>query len=128
MTCCAPTPTGSSVSERVAELHDFPDVVLEGELVVLDESGRPMFEQVRGRSMTTTRNSVMRAAATQPAALFAFDILWLDGRHMRDRPLIERKATLQRTIPPARRIMYLTHVEEHRRGLYEQVSQLSVQR
>jgi len=81
-----------------------------------------------GRSMTTTRNSVMRAAATQPAALFAFDILWLDGRHMRDRPLIERKATLQRTIPPARRIMYLTHVEEHRRGLYEQVSQLSVQR
>ena len=69
------------MSERVAELHDFPDVVLEGELVVLDESGRPMFEQVRGRSMTTTRNSVMRAAATQPAALFAFDILWLDGRH-----------------------------------------------
>jgi bifunctional non-homologous end joining protein LigD len=46
-----------------------------------------------------------------PFCYYAFDLLWLDGRDLRDQPLLERKALLRSLLPqPARAVRYVEHV------------------
>ena len=55
---------------------------------------------------------VIHAAENEPAAIFAFDLLMLDGEDMRQRPLIARKAALEPILARCRRIKYASHIEE----------------
>jgi bifunctional non-homologous end joining protein LigD len=42
---------------------------------------------------------------------YAFDLLWLDGCDLRDRPLFERKSLLRKLLPRrARAVLYVEHV------------------
>jgi hypothetical protein len=76
--------------------------VLDGELVCLDADGRSDFDALFYR-----RTDLY---------FYAFDFLVLDGRDLRERPLLERKATLRRLLGRRRgRVRYLTHVR--RRGI-----------
>lgn len=70
------------------------DFILDGEVCVLDEYGRPDFEQLRNRSVYRRR-----AAGTSPVVYFAFDVLWKDGEDLRSRPLRERKLHLVELLP-----------------------------
>jgi bifunctional non-homologous end joining protein LigD len=45
-----------------------------------------------------------------------FDLLFLDGRDVRQLPLLERKAKLKTVVKNLNRVVYLDHVEE--RGLH----------
>jgi bifunctional non-homologous end joining protein LigD len=69
--------------------------VLDGEIVFLGPDGKPQFyDLMRRRS---------------PQHFYAFDLLWLDGRDLRNLPLFERKRLLQGIVkPPA---LYVDHVE-----------------
>jgi bifunctional non-homologous end joining protein LigD len=64
------------------------NIVLDGEVVVLDEAGAPRFQllQQGGREL-----------------MVLFDVLWLDGRDLRGLPYLERRALLERLFarPPA---------------------------
>jgi bifunctional non-homologous end joining protein LigD len=63
------------------------EVILDGEIVALDEEGRISFwELMRGRGTL---------------AYSAFDVLWLNGRDLRQLPLTQRKKRLERLIPAA---------------------------
>jgi bifunctional non-homologous end joining protein LigD len=58
------------------------DAILDGEVICVDETGRPIFlEMLRGR---------------HPCCFIAFDLLWLNGEDLRPLPLIERKKRLKR--------------------------------
>src|SRR6185436_8133889 len=63
-------------------------VVLDGEVLVLDEKGAPRFQllQQGGREQ-----------------MFVFDILWLNGEDLRRKPYAERRKILEKTLakPPA---------------------------
>ena len=83
--------------------------MLDAELVVLDDHGRPVWERVKARHVIRKPERIRQAAATDPAALFAFDLLSLNGADFRARPLIERKAALYRLLPANRRIRYTGH-------------------
>jgi bifunctional non-homologous end joining protein LigD len=69
-----------------AELADLPDCVLDGELCALGEGGRPSFSALR---------SALGREQVEDLVLFVFDLLWLDGRDLRDQPLHRRKAALE---------------------------------
>ena len=56
--------------------------ILDGEIVRPGPDGRPMFYELMRRR--------------GPFCFYAFDLLWLDGRDLRDRPLLERKAALRK--------------------------------
>jgi bifunctional non-homologous end joining protein LigD len=67
--------------------HELPrrDVILDGEIVALDDEGRISFwDLMRGRGTL---------------AYAAFDLLWLNGRDLRQLPLSRRKSRLERLIP-----------------------------
>jgi bifunctional non-homologous end joining protein LigD len=45
-----------------------------------------------------------------PFCFFTFDLLWLDGRDLRDLPLSERKTLLRKLPPrPSQSVLYLKH-------------------
>lgn len=60
-------------------------VVLDGEIVCLDDEGRSQFYGLRRRNAS--------------ASFYAFDAAWLNGRDLRDRPLFDRKAILEKLLP-----------------------------
>lgn len=75
----------------VAEaLRDFKhDVIVDGEIVVVDENGRPHFELLQGWKRNPEGS----------LHYYLFDILWCDGRDVREMPLRERKQLLKSVMP-----------------------------
>jgi bifunctional non-homologous end joining protein LigD len=71
-------------------------LVLDGEVVALDEQGRPAgFQRLQGRMHLLGEKDVRRAEAAQPAIFIAFDILQ-DGKEDVTRlPLTERRKRLE---------------------------------
>ena len=71
-------------------------VLLDGEIVALDEAGRPAgFQRLQGRIHLKGTRDVERLDATQPAALIVFDILRDGDEDLRGLPLTERRARLE---------------------------------
>jgi bifunctional non-homologous end joining protein LigD len=70
-------------------------VVLDGEIVALDDNGDPTgFQQLQGRIHLSGPSGASRPSS--PVAFIVFDLL-RDGRaDLRDRPLVERRAALER--------------------------------
>jgi bifunctional non-homologous end joining protein LigD len=74
--------------------------VLDGEIVVPDEQGRPRFELIQPRIMARGEHAIARMAAEAPARYVAFDLLYRDGRDLRSLPLRTRKRELGSIIEP----------------------------
>jgi bifunctional non-homologous end joining protein LigD len=72
--------------------------VLDGEIVALDEHGRPSFALLQQRFGLTRPGDVERVRRTAPVHLFLFDLLELDGAGLIDRPYRERRALLERLV------------------------------
>lgn len=89
----------NDVTARYPELQHIAEglgvpVVLDGEIVALDDEGRPNFGRLQGR-MHLSPDRAGRAVATTPVFYFAFDLLYLDGELLVDRPYTERRAALE---------------------------------
>lgn len=65
------------------------NAILDGEIVALDEHGRPSFHALQ---------SAHAASERPPICYYAFDLLRLDGNDLCDVPLIERKQFLEKLI------------------------------
>jgi bifunctional non-homologous end joining protein LigD len=118
---------GSDATEAFPEVAEAlgrlgtADAVLDGELVVVDGRGRPQFQRLQQRFQLRRTPDRLRAAADHPACFFAFDLLRLEGRDLRDRPLLERKAILRDLLPARGRLRYVQHVTRRGRALFAQV-------
>jgi bifunctional non-homologous end joining protein LigD len=106
--------------ELAAALRALPcaGVVVDGEVVVLDGDGAPVFNLLQQRAGLTRQTEVQRAAAVLPATYFVFDLIGCDGWDLRGLPLVERKALAQRLLPPAGPIRYADHVDGDGAGLF----------
>lgn len=73
--------------------HVSDRCVLDGELAVI-KNGRPDFFEIQRRSLMSNPFKIQLAASKHPACFTAFDILYIDGELVTDRPLMERKELL----------------------------------
>jgi len=87
--------------------------VIDGEIVALDESGRPSFQRLQPRMALTDLREIEAAAARVPVEGVFFDCLALDGRDLRRLPLTRRKDCLRLLVPPLGPVHYVDHVLEH---------------
>jgi bifunctional non-homologous end joining protein LigD len=90
---------GTAVASRYPELAGIAEaagrpLVLDGEIVALDERGRPSFAALQPRMHLADAGRAAAAAARAPVALLLFDLLALDGEPWFHRPLEERRAAL----------------------------------
>jgi bifunctional non-homologous end joining protein LigD len=104
--------TGKDLTGAYAELADMrravtlQEVVLDGEVVVLDEDGTPDFNALqKGRG---------------PFTYVAFDLLHADGEWLLDRPWRERRARLAEAVAPegSPRVIVSDHVDERGTALF----------
>ncbi|MBW8705063.1 DNA ligase B [Streptomyces sp. MBT84] len=77
--------------------------VLDGEVIALDEKGRPRsFQQTAGR--VGSRVDVAAAAAAVPVSPVFFDVLSVDDRDLLDLPFTRRHDELARLVPEPMRV------------------------
>ena len=70
------------------------DALVDGEIVALDESGRPSFELLQGRMHLSTEQAVRARMGDIPVRFMAFDLMWHKGRDLSELPYTERRAAL----------------------------------
>ena len=87
------------------------DAILDGEIVCLDESGRSVFSELFYRQ--------------GGAYFYAFDLLWLNGKDLRDWPLLKRKTRLKKLLPPY--LLYMDHVEGSGCELFRTVCEMDLE-
>ena len=84
------------LAAALADAVGVRDAILDGEIVCLDGDGRSRFDALLYRRGEPT--------------FVAFDVLWLDGKDLRDLPLVQRKRVLRRVVPRrATAVRYLDH-------------------
>jgi ATP-dependent DNA ligase len=76
-----------ALCESISKVLRMHNAIQDGEIVCLDDKGRPRFYDL-----------MLRCGAPVFAA---FDILWVNGRDLRQNPLTERKKRLRHIIPSA---------------------------
>ncbi|MBP7175180.1 MAG: non-homologous end-joining DNA ligase [Thermoclostridium sp.] len=74
------------------------EAVLDGELIVLNEEGRPSFYHVMARERVKRQERVVHYREKYPVQYMVFDILYRDGVDLREEPLKERKTILEKTL------------------------------
>jgi bifunctional non-homologous end joining protein LigD len=111
----------SRYPEVVTALRALPATrfVLDGEVIALDENGRPSFQRLQNRMHLTKPVDVERTRGMVPVSAIFFDALALDGCDLREAPLAERKACLALTVPARGVIRYGDHVESRGEDFYE---------
>jgi bifunctional non-homologous end joining protein LigD len=85
------------ITFKYPELHPLAGLgaVVDGEIVALDENGRPSFELLQGRMHLSTEAAVRQRMNDIPARFMAFDLLWHNGRDLTDLPYTERRAAVE---------------------------------
>ena len=93
---------GRDLADLIPELADLParilarSAVVDGELVVVDQTGRADPEGLGAR---------LRGEAGPPVAYLVFDLLALDGRPILREPLFRRRQLLRRTLTPGESVV-----------------------
>ena len=86
-----------SVCAALGKVNGF--AVIDGELVALDAHGRSRFQLLQNAEREEVR-----------LRYCVFDLLYLDDRDLRERPLIERKEMLEKILPRDPLLQYSAHV------------------
>ena len=98
----------------IAEHLKVENAVLDGEIACIDGEGRPVFNDLLFRKSL--------------CIYVVFDLLFLNGKDLRTLPLIERKRQLRKLLKRKRsRILYLDHVENDGRLLFEQIMKMDLE-
>jgi bifunctional non-homologous end joining protein LigD len=80
-------PIGEALADRAA--------ILDGEVVALDEEGRPRFQRIQSRMGLTSSAAIKARAAQTPVDYVIFDLLHLDGHSLRDLAYVRRRELLE---------------------------------
>ncbi len=97
------------------ELRDLPDyikarkAILDGEIVALDEQGRPSFSLMQQRAGLSA-NGHRRAKRRDVAVMYyAFDLLYLEGYNLMRVDLEQRKNLLEQILQNSQILRYSEH-------------------
>ena len=105
----------NNLSPRYPELQDLPKFVnakaaiLDGEVVVLDEQGRPSFSLMQQRTGIRSHGRQGAPRRDLPIMYFVFDILYLDGYDLRRVNLDDRKRVLREVLRDGEIVRYSEH-------------------
>jgi bifunctional non-homologous end joining protein LigD len=117
--------TTSRYPEVVRALRALPvdSFVIDGEIVALDDAGRPSFQRLQPRMALTDPREIERLAVQRPAIGVFFDCLMLDDRDLRKLPLVDRKECLRLLVPSLGAVRYGDHVAEEGTAFFELASE-----
>ena len=111
-----------SFNEKFYPIHDKLkelklDAILDGEVVVLSESGKANFGSLQN----------WRSEADGDLVYYVFDILWYNGQDLKDLTLIERKTILKEILPKNDSILVSEHFETSGIQFLEEAKKLGLE-
>jgi bifunctional non-homologous end joining protein LigD len=115
----------NELTARYPELKDLAKsvkakaAILDGEVVALDQEGRPSFSLMQQRTGFRPGGHRGRANEEVPVLYYAFDLLYLDGYDFRKLPLEERKKKLASILVTGDSLRYSDHYERQGKALFE---------
>jgi bifunctional non-homologous end joining protein LigD len=105
--------------EVVADLAEqvVDSMVLDGEIVALDDDGKPSFNALQNRAQAKSEKELVDAQRKSPVVLVCFDLLHFAGLNLRDAPYVDRRRYLTQCLLPSRHLQ-LIHVASDAQKLY----------
>jgi bifunctional non-homologous end joining protein LigD len=104
-----------AIAEEFKKIKD--DVVLDGEVVVLDKNDRPSFQKLQHYSENRSL----------PLVYYVFDCLRYKGKDITDLPLLERKKIAAQVLPPGNILKYSDHVAADGKAFFEHAVKLGLE-
>jgi bifunctional non-homologous end joining protein LigD len=117
------------LTAQFTELGSLPkfvkvqSAILDGEIVALDEDGRPSFSLMQQRTGFHPGKRRLPGSEGVPVVYYAFDLLYLDGLDLRRVPLEQRKQLLQARVKAGEAIHFSDHYSEKGLDLFEAAKQ-----
>jgi len=108
---------------NLPELVDAKKAVLDGEVVALDEQGRPSFSLMQQRSGFRPGGHRIPGRAGIPIQYFVFDVIYADGHDLHRVNLEDRKQALAALVTSGDVLHYSEHYPENGTGLFEAARQ-----
>jgi bifunctional non-homologous end joining protein LigD len=105
---------------RALNALPYEGLLMDGELVILDDQGRPSFQRLQNRARLSRAPDIRHAAVEHPATLYLFDLMALEGYDLRPLPLVKRKQILKQVLPEVGPLRYSEHFEKEGEALYDQ--------
>jgi bifunctional non-homologous end joining protein LigD len=93
------------------------DVIVDGEIVVVDDDGTSHFEWMQ--NWHRDQHGTLQ--------YYIFDILWCDGRDVRSMPLTARKRLLKSLLPESDILRFSDHIENDGITLFQQMQKRSLE-
>ena len=115
----------NDLTVQFTELRDLPKFVkagtaiLDGEIVALDDQGRPSFSLMQQRTGFQTGKRRLPGREGVRILYYAFDLLYLDGYDLHRVGLEKRKELLQSVLTSGEIVRYSDHYPEKGRELFE---------
>ncbi|MGA7294784.1 MAG: non-homologous end-joining DNA ligase [Terriglobales bacterium] len=115
----------NDLTAQFRELADLPKLVkaesaiLDGEIVALDDEGRPSFSLMQQRTGFQPGKRRLQGREGVPVVYYAFDLLYLDGFDLRRVALEERKRLLRERIADGGIVHFSDHYAENGIDLFE---------
>lgn len=97
------------------------DAIIDGEVTMMLPDGRTSFQMLQ--------NAASGESSGGTLIFFVFDLLRLDGERLTTKPLVERKARLQKLVGRRKtgRIRYADHIQGNGRAFFEQACRLGLE-
>lgn len=113
---------GISFKAKFKEIYEHlkvipHDVILDGEVVALDESGKPVFQKLQN----------YQKEPSGELRYYVFDILYLNGHNIMHLPLTERKSLIPEVIEDIPQVYYCDHVESMGKAFFEQAVEMGME-
>jgi len=86
-------------------------MILDGEIVAFDASGKPSFAALQNRVQLKTEREIAAADRTSPVIFYCFDLLYFAGIDLRKAPYRERRRYLAQCLLPSP-LVQLVHASE----------------
>lgn len=119
----------NDLGPRYPELRELPKLIkarsaiLDGEVVVLDEQGRPSFSLMQQRTGIRAHGRQAAPRGDLPILYYVFDLIYLDGYDLRRVALEERKKLLREIIPSDGLVRFSDHYPEQGVALFQVAKQ-----
>ena len=123
----------NDLTPRYPELGQLPkafkarNAILDGEVVVLDDQGRPSFSLMQQRTGLRGHGRQTAPRHDLPILYYVFDLIYLDGYDLRRVALDDRKRVLREILTPNEIVRYSDHYAGQGIALFNAAKQKSLE-
>jgi bifunctional non-homologous end joining protein LigD len=116
--------------EEIKKANNLKNItVLDGEIVVLDNKGFPNFQSLQKRININSNKFIESLSRQFPATYYIFDILYHDGKDLKNLPLVERRQILENFISRSnkKRIRVSRFIDGEGKDIFHSIKKMNLE-